>query len=181
MENHQTHNDAEIEDAVILPDQRNGRRGDGGIYLVVVDDHEDFSMTLRYAARRAEANRAHIGLIRVISLDDFVHWQNVEAIMMKELREQAEKFLWNVAKEVHALNGLFPALYIAEGDPIEALIRTVNDDTTIRLLMLGGRGSGADHGPLVSYFTGRGLHKLRVPLVLVPGNLDPEKVDSIAL
>ncbi len=162
-------------------ESRQGRRGDGGVYLVLADETEEFRVALRYAARRAQTHRAHLGILHVMTIDEFQHWGNVESIMRAELRQQAEKYIWSVAKDVHELNGIMPVLYIMEGDRHDALVKLIDEDMTIRVLMLGGGTTSAGPGPLVSYFTGKGLSRLRVPVVVVPGHLDPGKIDSISL
>jgi hypothetical protein len=91
--------------------------------------------------------------------------------MKKELREQAEKYIWNVAKTVNETNGMMPSLYIAEGERHEALINTIEKDSKVVQLILGGHMEGGSPGPLVSYIMGKGLGRLRVPVVLIPGHL----------
>ena len=167
----------EAEDGV----ERKGRRGDGGVYLVVADESEEFHLALRYAARRAHTYRAHVGILHVINVEEFVHWGNVEARLRKEMREQAEKFVWNMAKKVNDLNGLVPVVYIGEGSRTDVIIDTINEDTHIRTLILAGSTQGAGPGPLVNYFTGKGLARLRVPVVVVPGYLDHQKIDAVSL
>lgn len=162
------------------PEKKPGnRRGDGGVYLVMSDDTPEFQIALRYAAQLARSNRGHIGILHVSNIDDFQHWGSVEERMRREMREQAEKFIWNVARTVNELNGIFPVLYITEGTRTETLLDTINKDDTIRLLVLGGGVSAGGPGALVSYFTGKGLGKLRVPVVVVPGHLAPEAVDLL--
>lgn len=158
-----------------------GRRGDGGVYLVVAEDTDEFAVALRYAARRAEVSRAHVGILHVMNVDDFQHWGNVEAMMRRELRQEAEKNIWGHAKAVNDLNGQRPVLYICEGDRTDSIINTIEEDEHIRALILGGAEQASGPGPLVSYFTGKGLAKLRVPVIVVPGHLDPQKIDNIAL
>ncbi len=160
--------------------QPQGRRGDGGIYLVVADDSPEFALALRYAARRAEASRAHVGILHVINIDDFQHWSNVETMMLRELREDAEHRIWEIAKTVNELNGYYPVLYIREGTRTDAVTELINEDETIRMLVLGAGESGGP-GPLVSHFTGKGLTKLRAPVMVVPGHLEMQKIDTIAL
>ena len=157
------------------------RRGDGGVYLVVTDDTEEFSLALRYAARRAETARAHVGILHVSSIDDFQHWGNVEEMMRRELREQAEKSIWNAAKRVNDLNGHRPVLYMREGSRIDNVIDIINEDDNIRMLILAASAGGKGPGPLVSHFTGKGLSRLRVPITIVPGDLEPQKIDALAL
>ncbi len=156
-----------------------GRRGDGGLYLALASESEEGLLALRYAARMAEMNRGHLLILHMIHVDDFQHWSNVEEMMRKELREEAEKFLWNMAKRVNDINGQIPALCIAEGKSSDVLIDLINEETAIKMLILGGGVSAGGPGPLVSYFTGKGLSRLRVPVVVVPGHLDAQKIDAI--
>lgn len=145
------------------------RSGDGGTYLVVADDSDEFRVALRHACTIAKKHRGHLGILRILEDQDFQHWGAVEAKMKREVREQAEQYVWNVAKLVHEHHGMFPALYFAGGDPTEALIETLNSDENIVQLILGNGPNGA--GPLVSYCVGRGLERLRVPLLVVPSHL----------
>ena len=165
----------------IKNDAKQGRRGDGGVYLVVAEDNAEFGVALRYAARRAQAHRAHVGILHVINIDDFQHWGKVEEMMMQELRAEAEKQIWAHAKTVNDLNGIYPVLYFAEGHRTDTIIEVIDQDENIRTLILGGAEQASGPGPLVSYFTGKGLAKLRVPVVVVPGHLEMQKIDSISL
>lgn len=170
---------ANIIDAEEIIEKRQGRRGDGGVYLVVADETPEFVVALRYAARMAQANRGHVGIIQIMNIDDFQHWGSVEEMMRKEMRDQAEKFIWGFAKSINELNGLTPVLYVAEGNRHDVLVELINQDTTIRLLVLGGGTGGSGPGALVQHFTGKGLGRLRVPVVVVPGNLTGDTIDAI--
>jgi hypothetical protein len=170
---------ADIIDVGEIVEKRKGRRGDGGVYLVVADETPEFAIALRYAARMAQSNRGHVGIIQIMNIDDFQHWGSVEEMMRKEMRDQGEKFIWTFAKTVNELNGMTPVLYIAEGNRNDALVDVINEDTTIRLLVLGGGTGGSGPGALVQHFTGKGLGRLRVPVMVVPGNLTVETVDAI--
>jgi hypothetical protein len=145
------------------------REGDGGTYLVVADDSDEFRTALRYACGVVKKQRGRLGILRIIEMQDFQQWGAVEDKMKRELREQGEQFLWNIAKIVNDTSEIMPCLYFAEGDPTDALIKTLNSDENIVQLILGNGPHGA--GPLVSYCIGRGLEKLRIPLVIVPSHL----------
>lgn len=156
-----------------------GRRSDGGIYLTVARDTPEGQAALRYAARLSAAHRGHLAIVQNITIDDFQHWGNVEQRMRQELRAEAESFIWNVAKKINELNGVFPSLSVEEGPWIDVLLKMINEDPDIRMLILGGGTGSGGPGPLVSYFTGKGLSRLRVPLVIVPGHLEPQAIDEI--
>jgi len=159
----------QIIDADIVPPKQ-GRKGDGGTYLVVADDSEEFRAALQYACIRARQNRARVGILHIGAMEDFQQWGAVEERMKKELREQSEKYLWTVAKMANDINGTVPSLYIALGEPSDALLETIANDDHIVTLMLGGK-TGSNPGPLVSFCIGKGLERLQVPVVVVPSHL----------
>jgi nucleotide-binding universal stress UspA family protein len=154
----------------VEPIERRARKGDGGTYLVVADDSDEFRAALRYACDLAKTHRAKLGILRIIEDQEFQHWGAVEEKMKKELRQQGEQYLWTVAKSANDHNGIIPSLYFAEGDPGEAVIKTIDNDDFIVQLILGG-GAGHAPGPLVSFCIGKGLPRMKVPVVVVPGNM----------
>jgi hypothetical protein len=150
-----------------------------GIYLLVADRSEEFSIALLYAARLATSNDAHIALAYVIEKQDFQHWGNIEDRMRQEVRQDAEQFLFGIAKSISELTGQIPALYIEEGEKADVLVDLIDADHNIKTLILGGGMQGAP-GPLVAYFSSsKGLARLRVPLTIVPGHLQPQQVERI--
>ncbi len=156
-----------------------GRRGDGGTYLVVADESHEFDVALRYAARMARSNRGHLGILSVMNIGDVQQWDMIESMMRRELREQAEKLVWAVARRANDLNGEIPALYVHEGAHSDVLVDLINEDPSIRMLILGAGTSITGPGPLVSYFTGKGIGRLKIPVLVVPGHLEPQKIDAI--
>lgn len=146
------------------------RKSDGGTYLVVADDSEDFQTALRFACVQAKANRARVGILKIIEDQDFQHWGAVENKVKREMREAAEKYIWTAAKTANDLNGCIPSLYFAEGEPGDAVMKTIEGDDHIIRLILGNR-AGHSPGPLISYCLGKGLERMQVPLVIVPAHL----------
>jgi len=159
--------------------KRGKRSGDGGTYLVVADETEEFPLALRYAARLADGNRGRVAILHVMLIEDFHHWSDIEERMRQELRDEAEKKIWAVAHEVNELNDMVPTLYIEEGDRFDTLVDVINKDEDVRMLVLAGVSSGAGPGPLVAHFSGKGLARLRVPVVIIPSHLEPQKIDSL--
>lgn len=159
--------------------QRTLRSGDGGVFLVVSDGSSESDLSLRYAARRAAATRGHVAILRSIEVSDFQHWGRVEAHMKREMREDAEKHIWEAAKKVNELTGQFPSLYVREGQPADIIVNIMEQDRAIRQLVLTGKKDSAGLGRLASYFTGKGLGRLRVSVVIIPGHLSAEEIDDM--
>ena len=143
----------------------------GGTYLVVADHSEEFCIALQYAAKLAKANGCHIGVLRILEDQGIQHWGNVEERMRQEQREEAEKMLWAISTQIEERGYAKPSFYIEEGSPREVLARVIEENKNISMLVLGAGTQGSGPGPLVSYFTGKGVARLRVPVLIVPDHL----------
>lgn len=144
----------------------------GGTYLVVADESEEFRVALKYGAQMANANKCRLGVLYILEGQDFIHWGNVEKRMRDEQREQAEKVLSQACFDISEYGGKIPTLYLEEGNRFEALTAAIENDHHISMLILGGGTQGSGPGPLVSHFTGKGLGRLRVPVLVVPDHYD---------
>lgn len=162
------------------PQAKPMRRGDGGTYLVIDDGSDEFPVALRYAARIAQSRRGHVAILANMENPDFTDWGAVEAAIKRELRERCEASLTKSATALHSLTGLYPSLLVVQGPRIDAIVHTMKDNQEIVALVLATHGKHSSPGPLIGYFTGKGLSKLAVPVFVVPGNLDDEAVDRIA-
>lgn len=153
--------------------------GEARQFLVVVDDTPECRKALRFAWRRAERTGAGVTLLRVIDPVDFQHWLAVEERMREEAREEAEELLKTLATEVQQESGILPELVVREGDIRDAVLGLIDEDQTVRILVLGA-GSGSDGpGPLVSQLAGKMSGAMRVPVTVVPGNLTDEQLDLL--
>ncbi|MEQ9812929.1 MAG: universal stress protein [Azospirillaceae bacterium] len=150
------------------------------VFLIVVDDTEEWRAALRFACRRAQHTGGRVALMHVIEPADFQHWMAVEEVMRAEMREEAETRLHSVAEEVVELTGQMPILHIREGTTREELLALINEEPSISILVLGAHPGAEGPGPLIQYLTTKGLGRLRVPITIVPGNLDAEAIDGLA-
>jgi hypothetical protein len=142
---------------------------DGGVYLLVADESSEFEAALRRAAYLANLNNGHVAILYVIEDENYMHWRFVERRIQSDKREEAEKMLWEIAQRLYDMSGLMPAFYIREGKTRQQVAEIVSTDKTLRVLVLGAASSSTN--PLISYFTGKGLPYLRVPLLIVPDSL----------
>lgn len=155
------------------------RRGDGGIYLVVADEQEEFKIALHYACRLATARRGHVAIAHIRDMQDFMHWGKVEAMIRHDMRKQAEQEIFEISKEVNEDHDIMPSLYIREGQPADKIIDIIEEDRNIVSLILSASKNSNNPGPLVTYFAGKGMHRLRIPVIIIPGHLDIDAINAI--
>lgn len=147
-------------------------------FMVVVDDTEECTVAIRFAARRAARTGGHVLMLRVIEPEDFQHWISVQELAREEALEEAEALLRDLAADVHALAGVMPEFAIREGDTRDEVLGQLSDDPNIGVLVLGA-GAGKDGpGPLVTALAGQLSGSLPVPVTVVPGNLTLDQIDS---
>ena len=77
------------------------------------------------------------------------------------------------------ITGGLPILLIREGDPRDELLALLEEDPRISILVLASATSGGGPGPLISALIGRYAPRLRVPLTIVPGNLDEAELSRV--
>lgn len=149
------------------------------IFLVVVDESPELKVALRYACLRARKSGGRVALLYVIEPGEMQHWLAVENLMREEQRTEAEQVLQKLARDVVAITGTLPVLYIREGDRRDELLALMAEEPTISILVLGAGVGPEGPGPLISFFTGRGIARLGIPLTVVPGGLTNEQLDAI--
>jgi nucleotide-binding universal stress UspA family protein len=149
------------------------------VFLVVVDDSPERHTALRYACLRARHGGGRVALLRVIEAEGTVEWAGVGAMLQEERREEAEKLLSALAAEVQEITGGLPILLIREGDPRDELLSLLEEDPRLSILILASAANGSGPGPLITALTGRYAPRLRVPMTIVPGNLDDAELDRV--
>jgi nucleotide-binding universal stress UspA family protein len=149
------------------------------IFLVVVDESEEMTVALHYAARRARNSGGRVALLHVIPPGELQQWGAIEELMKQEQREEAEQLLQKLAKEVVDISGTMPTLYIREGQASEQLMKLIQEEPSISILVLAaGTGRGGP-GPLINYVVGQMSGSLRIPVTVVPGSLSDTQLDAI--
>lgn len=147
-------------------------------YLVVIDGSEECRVALRFAALRAGHVGARVHLIHVIAPPEFMQWGGVQEAMEAEARADADKLLEAVADEAEQLSGARPDTTVLHGEAAPLIFDHVRDDFSVRALVLGAASKGAP-GPLIGYFTGERAGQLPCVVMVIPGGLDPERLESL--
>jgi nucleotide-binding universal stress UspA family protein len=155
-------------------------KSSGRVFLVVVDNSPELGVALRYACMRAKNTGGRVALLYVMEPADFQQWAGVNELMREEARQEAEQTLQKMAADVQKLSAAMPVLYVREGERRDELLKLIDEEPTISILVLGAATGPRGPGPLVSALTSKFVGKLRVPVTIVPGNLSLEDVDNVA-
>ena len=163
---------APVSDVKLSADER--------VFLCVVDDSVEFGVALRFASRRAKRTGGRVALLRVCEPAEFQHWMAVGELMREEAREEAEQLLHRLAGTVQKESGQLPVLYVREGGVSDEVLKLIEEEPAISILVLGAAAGNEGPGPLVTALTGKMIGQLRVPITVVPGNLGDSEIDKIS-
>lgn len=149
-------------------------------FLVVVDKTPECKVALRFATRRAQHTGGRVSLICFVEQADYQQWRGVEEIMRAEAREDAEAAIYEAARLVHELTGIFPELLIEDGEPAASLGDVIARDADISILVLAAATAKDGPGPLVSMIAGPQAGAYPIPVTIVPGRLSDGEIDALA-
>jgi len=148
-------------------------------YLVVIDETPEAEIALRFAARRAVKTGGNVEILALIPAPEFVQWGGVMAAIEEEARERAEALVARAAGTLLTESGITPSITVREGDGPKVIREMISANPAIAALVLGAAASGPP-GTLVSHFSGHDAGALSIPVMIVPGSLDPEAIDRLS-
>ena len=149
------------------------------IYLVVVDDSAEAQIALRFAARRAVKTGGAVEILALIEPTELVPWGGLQDAIEDEAHEHAEELVAAAAGALLAESGLSPTITVRQGEGPRVIREMIAANPDIAALVLGAAASGAP-GPLVAHFAGTDAGALPVPIMIVPGSLDPAGIDRLS-
>jgi len=148
--------------------------------LVVIDDTEECDRAVYYASRRAARIGANVIMLRVIETQDASQqWLGVADIMRAEAHEEADAELARYATRANGIAGITPERAVREGDKAEEILRLIDEDEDIFILVLAANTSSEGPGPLVATI-GRTAGDYPIPVAIVPGHLSDEEIDALS-
>jgi nucleotide-binding universal stress UspA family protein len=140
-------------------------------FMAVVDDTPECAKAVRFAARRAA---------RIVAPPEFTQWLGVGDVMQAEAEAAAERRLEAAAAIVRTVAGLEPEKLVRTGQKAEEILRIIEQDEDVAILILAAGTEPEGPGPLVSTLAGRSAGQFPVPLAIVPGHLGDHEIDALA-
>ena len=150
------------------------------VFLVVVDETEEYRIAVHYAAQRAAHTGGRVALLYVIEPAEMQQWMAVEELAREERREEAEQLLQQLCEEIAPIAGAMPIVYIREGRRRDELLSLIAEEPGISILVLAAGTGPEGPGPLISYLASQAAARLRIPVTIVPGGLTLEQLDAVS-
>ena len=149
--------------------------------LVVADNSNEMTTALEYACARSKKTGRKIIIATFIEPLEVLTTKGVTEIMKEEAREDAEMTLKKAASFVQERIGDYPALSLREGDTIEQLKELLDEEKNINVLVLAANtdSNNKDPGPIITSLVSNEITNLRIPIMIVPGNLSFEHIAQI--
>lgn len=149
-------------------------------FLAVVDDSPECAKAVRFAARRCARIGASIVLLGVVTPQADETWLGVGDMVQADAEAEAQELIDAAAAAVRSLAGLEPEKVVRTGAKADEMVKLIEADEDISLLVLAA-GTGRDGpGPLVSALAGKGAGTFPIPVAIVPGHLADEEIDALA-
>jgi len=149
-------------------------------FLVVIDDTPECDRAVYFASRRAARVGVSVVMLRVIETHDHgQQWLGVADIMRAEAREEANAMLATFAARSNGIAGITPECVIREGDTSEQIVKLIEEDEDISVLVLAAGIGSEGPGPLVTTL-GKTAGTFPIPIAIVPGHLADEELDAMS-
>lgn len=150
--------------------------------LVVADESEEFPNALIYAGLLAKRTGWRLVMLRAIEPADPAPWASITDEIRRQARDAAESLTQRFAAELWAECGVNVQTVLLEGELKPAMRRLLEEDSSIKLVVLASASGPSGPGPLVKLLSkSAGFGERAVPVLVVPGALKRADVRALAL
>jgi nucleotide-binding universal stress UspA family protein len=149
-------------------------------FLVLVDDTADCEKAIYYAIRRADRLGAQVILLRVIEPpDQEIGWLGVSEIVRTEARQEAQILLNGCVDRANVVAAISPETVVREGDPAQEILKLIQADEDIVILVLAAGSAKEGPGRLVSDLA-HTAGSYPIPVVIVPAHLTDRELNALS-
>jgi nucleotide-binding universal stress UspA family protein len=150
--------------------------------LIIADESKEVEPALFYAACRSEKTKGGIVLLYVIELEN-QFWGGVKQVQIEEETAKA-KAVFRLLRLKLGKEGLATVPIdevIVEGKKVEQILKLIEDNTDIAIMVLGAATDSKGPGPLVTLLSsGTAAGQFPIPITIVPGGLKIEDIRAMA-
>ena len=152
-------------------------------FLLIVDESQEVESALFYAASRVLHSSGTVAMLYVIEPQQFQHWAGVKQVQIEEETNKAKALFRLFRRKL--TNAGFENIpceeLIREGVKSDEILKAIEEDEDIAILVLGAAIDAKGPGPLVSALAaGKAAGTFPVPVTIVPGNLTLDDIMTLA-
>ena len=144
--------------------------------LVIVDGNPEVYCALFYAAGRVQHAGGRVQLLYVIEPEN-QFWVGVRQAQLEEQTNKARAVFRLLRRELNnkGYEGVATEEVIREGKKAEVILKQIDEDEDVSVLVLGASTEAAGPGPLVAAFTGG---PIPIPVTIVPNDSAIEDIKA---
>jgi nucleotide-binding universal stress UspA family protein len=156
--------------------RRSFEKGHKRKYLVVIDDTEECDRAVYWAAKRAGRTKSVVVMLRVIETgDQNAQWLGVADLMKAEAMEAAKLALNKAAERAKKIAEAKVDLVIREGVTSDEILKLIEEDADIGILVLAA-GAGKEGPGLLVTNLAKNAGTFPIPVAVVPGHLSDDDI-----
>ena len=159
---------------------RSAEPGQRRKFLVVIDDTPECDRAVYYASRRTHATNGKLLMLYVLAPGDYQHWLGVENIMRAEAQDEARRILGEYAEKARKWAEVEPEMVIREGTRSDEVLKLIEEDSEISILVLAAATGKEGPGPLISSIVTKAAASFPIPITIVPGSLSDEEIQAVS-
>tara|TARA_B110000967_G_C18350907_1_gene301205 strand:+ start:51 stop:512 length:462 start_codon:yes stop_codon:yes gene_type:complete len=149
-------------------------------FLIVIDESKELEKAIYFAANRAIHTEGELSLLYIVDPAANAQWSRIENLIEQEATSEAKKLCRIWSQKIKSRFGIESEVIIKMGDRCEELLKLVQEDRSIRFLVLASSANNEEPGPLIKALTGKKIKNLSIPMVIIPGSLSEKDIDLIA-
>ncbi len=153
-------------------------------FLVVVEEEApEVEAALAFAANRVRRTGGMITMLYVIEPGDFQHWIGVKERQRDESMQKAKAVfrLFRRKLKTYEFDDLTVEEVVREGKRADEIVKLIQEDEDIAIIVLGASVEQSGPGPLISNLvSGAKAGTFPVPISIIPGHLSWEQITTLA-
>lgn len=156
------------------------RKDKKATYLVCVNAEQYSEVALHFTCNLAKRNNGSVLLLHVIEPADYQTIGIVADKMRKEMHDESQKLLNEMAGKAKEWSGIMPIVMVREGLIEDEIIAVVGEDPTIQMLIAGVSSESSKKSKIIPPLVSALGRKLLIPMLIVPGNITRQQMEYIA-
>lgn len=150
-------------------------------FLVCMDDTDHARIALRYACSRVAKRGGSVVMVHVVDTDEAKSFPLMAGKMLDEKRRQAQTLMASLRAEANQWGDVAITETVREGVIGEEILRTVEEDFDINILLLGMAPDSSPKGRrIITWLTNQLGKRLQIPVMVVPGNLTDLQIEELS-